>query len=169
MKLPFKLGDKVIELGGGTQPLFRPNADVRWLSNVDIACDFNWPLPIPSCSYDGVYSRFVLEHISWRKVRQFISEIHRILTPGGIAFVITANLLEQARKIVEAKVWNDDLPCTIFGDNDYPENTHRSGFSPEYAARLFREAGFYKVEVSPLPECSTDMVIVGRKSGAIIR
>lgn len=172
-KLPFKRGMSIIELGGGTNPRYRPNADIQWAKEVDIICDFNHPLPIYPMSYDGVYSQFLIEHLSWRKVRGFISEIYRILKPGGVAVLIAANLLEQARKLVETEEWDDGLVCMIFGDQNYPQfpdaNAHHCGFSPEYAKRVFKEAGFFKVEVFPLSEeVKTDMIIEAHKSKARI-
>lgn len=167
--LPFKPWDRVIELGGGDKPRFRPNVDVRWVPFVDIIADFNHELPIQSEFYDGVYCQYCLEHLSWRRVGVFLHSVHRILKPGGIAVFITANLLEQARRLVEAKEWDDKLVSMVFGDQDYEANTHRAGFSPEYAQGLFKEAGFYRVEISPLPECATDMVIIAWKSKAEVR
>lgn len=167
-RLPFKRHDKVIELGGGGQPLFRPNVDMRWLPTVDIVCSFNFPLPVESESYDGVFCKFAVEHLSWRRVRGFLSEAHRILKPGGIAVFVTANLLEQCRALVEAEEWNDGLICMVFGDQDYPENTHRCGFSPEYAEKLFKEAGFYQVKILPWPGAATDMMVEARKSEAVM-
>lgn len=175
---PFKPGARLIELGGGPKPYVRPNLDCRPGPTVDIVADFNKPLPVPSSSYDGVVCIFLLEHLSWRKVRQFIHETHRILTPGGISFFITANLLEQARKLVEAPEWNDDLVCMIFGgQNIEPDDwyrtwmpeAHHCGFSPKYAETMFRAAGYYEVKVYPLLTCDTDMVIEARKSVAAIR
>jgi predicted SAM-dependent methyltransferase len=167
-RLPFE-GEAVIELGGGERPLFHPNVDVRPGPGVDIVADLGEPLVmLASHQYDGVFSRFSIEHISWRKVRGFIGEAHRILKPGGIAVFITANLLEQAKQLVQAERWNDDLIGMIFGGNDYPENTHRCGFSPEYAATLMKQAGFFEFNVLPLPGCSTDMIVEARKSRATI-
>ena len=45
---------------------------------------------------------------------------------------------------------------------------HHCGFSPEYAERLFRAAGYYEVQVEPLPGCKTDMIIQAHKSAAEI-
>ena len=39
--LPFTPQQKVIELGGGNRPYFRPNLDVRSGENIDIVADFN--------------------------------------------------------------------------------------------------------------------------------
>jgi glycosyltransferase involved in cell wall biosynthesis/predicted SAM-dependent methyltransferase len=134
--------------------------DIRAGPKVDIVADFEKPpLPLPDNGYDLVYSRYLIEHLSWRKVREFIREIYRILAPNGRAEIITANLLEQCRVVANSKEWDENFSTMIFGDQDYPENTHKSGLSPEYAVKLFREAGFESVEVQPLPECGTDMVI----------
>lgn len=166
--LPFKPEDKVLEVGGGDRPQFRPNLDCRKLPTVDIVADLNEVWPVENETYDGVFGMYIIEHVSWRKVRQFISEAYRVLRPGGISVMVTANLLEQARRLVETPEWNDVLPCMIFGDNDYPENTHRCGFSPQYAIKLFREAGFHEVTIFEHPVTKTDMIIQARKSGAKI-
>lgn len=167
--LPFKPEDKILEVGGGDRPQFRPNLDCRQLPSVDIVADLNEPWPVEGEIYDGVFGMYIIEHISWRKIRQFISETHRILQPSGISVMITANLLEQARRLVETPEWKDELVCMVFGDNDYPENTHRCGFSPAYAIKLFREAGFHEVTIFEHPACKSDMIIQARKSGARIK
>lgn len=160
---------KVCELGGGQCPQFSKklgngiNLDVRAGENVDVIANFEEPLPLPSNEFDMVFSRFVLEHVSWRKLPQFISEIHRILKVGGKATIVTANLLEQARVLVNKSIWGLNDLCMIFGDLDYPENSHKSSMSPEFAIRLFKEAGFGKVEVESLPNCATDMTIQATK------
>ena len=156
---------KNIELGGGACPQFSKklgngiNLDIRAGENVDMVANFEEPLPLPSNEYDFVLSKFVLEHVSWRKISQFISEIYRILKPNGKAIIITANLLEQAKVLVNKSAWDLNDLCMIFGNWDYPENSHKSSMSPELAVRLFKEAGFGKVEVKPLPNCATDMII----------
>lgn len=165
-QLPFAPGSKVIELGGGTLPLFRPNVDVRWGPATDFTADFGKPLPIATEEWDGVFSKYAMEHISWRDVRGFISEVHRILKPNGIAVMVIPNLLEQARKLVEvgdAGKWDDRWVCMIFGDLDYPENGHKCGFSPEFAGRLFRAAGFSRVVIVPHGEIGTDMIVEAQK------
>jgi len=57
---PFSQNDKVIELGGGDRPYFRPNLDIRSGTSIDIVADFNEPLPIPDNEYNGVFSNFAL-------------------------------------------------------------------------------------------------------------
>lgn len=131
---------------------------------MDIVADLEKPLPLPNDEYDMVYSQFAIEHISWRNLKQFIGEVHRILNQGGRAVIVTANLMEQARVLVQKQEWDINDLCMVFGDQNYPENTHRSSMSPELARRLFKEAGFSTVNIVPLPNCQTDMVIEAYKS-----
>ncbi|MEM3097461.1 MAG: methyltransferase domain-containing protein [Nitrososphaerales archaeon] len=169
--LPFGNNDNIIELGGGANPLFRPNVDIIPYPTVDIVADISKPLPIDNDAYDGVFCSYVLEHISWRKVRQCLSEIHRILRPGGIAVFITSNTYEQAKYVVskeENDGWTDNENSCLFGDQNYDgnawdANAHHSGFSPSYITNLLQEAGFADVIIMPHPNTITDMIIEARK------
>jgi glycosyltransferase involved in cell wall biosynthesis/predicted SAM-dependent methyltransferase len=155
---------KAVELMGGSNPSYRPNIDVRPGPNVDIVANLEGGIPWQDNDCDLVYCRYGIEHLSRRKVKDFIREVYRITAPGGKAIFVTANLYEQAKVLVEKQgEWDDNDICMIFGDQDYPENTHKNGFSPAYAKKLFKEAGFSKVEVEPLPQCKTDMVITAHK------
>jgi len=159
--------DKVLELGGGSNPVCPghwTNLDCRELPGVNIVASLEEPLPIEDESYEGVFCNYALEHISWRKVRDFLSEVRRILKPEGRAIFITANLKEQAKLIGAKDKWGGDFESRlVFGDLDYPENSHKCGFSPEYAQRLFNEIGF-QAKVEPHPDCPTDMVITAFKA-----
>lgn len=165
---------KILELGGGANPSpgVTCNVDVRQCyapdgrPTVSFTADFEKPLPIQSDEWDAVISRYSLEHVSWRRVGDHIREIHRILKPGGMAFVTTANLHRQAQIIVEKEAageLTDEQVCMVFGDNDYPENTHRAGWSAQTALAAFQEAGFVDVMVRPLPQWAGDMLLEARK------
>lgn len=158
--LPFGNNDNIIELGGGDTPIIRPNLDFRPGPTVDIVGDLSEELPLDDEIYDGVYCSYAIEHVSWRKVRSFINEVYRILKHGGKAVFVTANLKEQARRLIETEEWSDNEVCMIFGDQNYlPGNMHLTGFSEEFAIKLFREAGFTQVIVLPHPNTITDMII----------
>jgi predicted SAM-dependent methyltransferase len=161
--LPFKQGDKIIELGGGTVPVFRPNLDVRAAENVDIVADFDEPLPVPDKEYDGVFSKFCIEHVSWRKVKMFMQECCRILKDNGTAVFITANTQKQMEWVLDHDDWDDLCSCIIFGDQDYEDNTHKNSLNPKYAIRLLTEVGFTQVTVFPWGDLGTDMMIEAKK------
>ena len=167
--------DRLIELGGGANPIVRPNCDVRQCFDaggnptVDFTANFEEPLPIQTAEFDGVLSRFCIEHISWRKVRQFVGEVFRILKPGGKAAIVTANTEAQLKWIQEHKEgWDgrdafDSCSCVLFGEGDYPENTHKAYFSPDIAFQLFRDAGFHSIVIQPYGDRATDLLVEATK------
>lgn len=155
----------IIEIGCGDKPRLKDSikVDARNFPNIDIVTDLNKPLPIDSDKYDIVYCEYAIEHISWRYLQQFINEIYRILKPGGNAEIITANLRQQAYILYTKTEWVDNDLCMVFGDQDYPENTHRSGFSPESVIYRFKNAGFSQINILKHPICDTDMIIIAIK------
>lgn len=163
--LPFKPGSSVIELGGGSQPMFHPNADIRKASGVDHVVDLSKPLPFPSAGYDGVFSKYALEHVSWRAMPSLVKEACRLLKPGGTAVFVIPNTKAQMKWALEQpEEAYDKVAQCLFGDLDYDENSHKAAFSPAYARRVFREAGFSDVATLPHGELGTDMIVEARKS-----
>ena len=164
-------GLRVIELGGGSMPQWHPNVDVRYCfdpdgrSTVDFTADFGAPLPILSSEWDVVFSRYAIEHISWRLVRGFITETFRILKPGGTAVIVTADGEAQMRWALKQD-WDERVSQCLGGDQDYPENSHKTFFNPTWAARLFRGVGFSRVLVYPHGALKADMVIEASKPSA---
>jgi SAM-dependent methyltransferase len=194
--LPFAPHDRVIELGGGHAPMAPghwPNVDVREGPGVDLVASFERPLPLASADWDGVVSKFAAEHISWRTVDAWFAECHRILKPGGVLVLVVPNLLEQMRLNVELGDsgrwrWDGGVAGRTFGDLNYEENGHKSGWSPDdicTALRGFTWAmdppgvdgvpskdgkfvqtwpGFASVLVVPFGELRTDMIVESRKA-----
>jgi predicted SAM-dependent methyltransferase len=159
--LPF-VGN-VLELGGGTQPVFRPNLDVRAAENVDIVANFEETLPVEDNSYENIFSKFCIEHISWRNVKKFVKEVYRILKNNGKVVFITANTENQMKWVLEHDEWDDDCSCIIFGDQDYADNTHRNSLNPKHAIKILSEVGFESIIVLPFGELRTDMIIEATK------
>jgi SAM-dependent methyltransferase len=70
-----------------------------WL-NVDIVptrkgvlrCDLTRTLPFPSASFEAVYCSHVLEHLRPEHVPGLMSEISRVLRPGGIVRLVVPDL-----------------------------------------------------------------------------
>jgi glycosyltransferase involved in cell wall biosynthesis/predicted SAM-dependent methyltransferase len=151
---------KIIELGGGSIPLFRPNMDMRKLPTVDIVCDLEEKWPIENESYDGVFGKFVIEHMSWRAIPHFAEECFRILKIGGSIMMIGPNTLEQCKEITRRNRITIEENAMIFGGQEERGwNEHKAAFSPEYTREILTKAGFDRIEIEPLPACNTDMCI----------
>lgn len=161
----------VLELGGGDNPQYRPNADVRKGPKVDHVIDFNEPLPFPTNSYDAVFSHFALEHVSWPNVIALLREVFRIIKPTGKFICCVPNTEAQIQWILNnPNGWDEKGPfesCSevLFGSQDYPENSHKCYLSPGVIKLLFESVGFESVEVHPYGGRSTDMCAIGTKGG----
>lgn len=166
--------DRILELGGGgnPNPLCDVNVDVRQCYDKDgkptvhFTADFNETLPIQDNDFDGVFSHFAIEHISWRKIRQFLSESLRVIKPGGKAVFVTANTEAQMRYILSLDEWGEEASRVLFGDLDYPENSHKCAFSPKSLGKMLTEIGFENVIIHPYGAIQTDMAIEAYKPHA---
>lgn len=176
-------GDRLLELGGGANPMLKPTCqggtdvcvDVRMCHNdkgeqtVDFTADFNEPLPIGDNDFDGALAIYVLEHLSYRKVPTFLSEVYRIVKPGSKVVFVTPNTEEQLKWIQNnPEGWDghnafDSMSCVLFGDQDYDANAHRSYLNPIIAHTLFQNAGFENIITQAYGARNTDMIIEATK------
>jgi predicted SAM-dependent methyltransferase len=163
----FKAGARVLEIGGGMAPSYHPNLDVRPGPGVDVVHDLSKPLPFEWGSFDGVFSKYSLEHISWRGVPGVLKEVFRVLAPGGTAVFVVPNTVAQMHWALKQPADSmDKVAQCLFGDLDYPENSHKAAFSPEYAVKVLNEAGFKSVATQPHGELGTDMIVIAIKEEA---
>lgn len=122
------------ERSGKYRLIHRATGDEIWLEydlfNVE-AEDF----PYPDASFDVVIFSELLEHLAVNPVRA-LSEIHRVLRPGGVLVVTTPNSLSQTR-----------LESYLFGRDQMVDR-----YSPAcgYGARHNRE--YHPAEVRELVE-----------------
>ena len=160
----------IVELGGGFSPSYAKklgsglNLDALDHPLVDIKHDLNaFPYPIDSNSVDEIYSRFFLEHLSWRLLPTFAKEMFRIIKPGGRGIFIVPNFREQVKLLARTKDWNyHNWICMAFGNQDYDGsnwifNAHASSSSPELYEELFKGVGFRHFHSEPLPNWIGDM------------
>lgn len=163
-------GLRYLELGGGAFPMVRPNADVRPCAapdgapTVDIVIDFEKPFTrsagqaLSTCEFDGVFSKFALEHVSWRRTLPLLKEIKRVLKPGGDLVLVLPDTEAQARHLLATNDWAD-AGSMLFGGQDYGENAHKAFFSADWVLHLLHEAGFTGVTIAPFGAKKTDMVV----------
>ena len=166
----------IVELGGGFSPSYCKrygtgiNMDVLDHELVDIKHDLRiLPLPLKDNEVDEIYSKFFLEHVSWRILPKFIKDVHRILKPGGRAVFIVPDLRKQMEFVMRREQFTlEPVVQMIFGDQNYEDdkwqwNAHASSCSSELYEALFKQAGFSHFHSSPLPNWFTDIEITGIK------
>lgn len=173
--LPFKAG-RTLEIGCGDSPV-RHDAnwvtlDYRKLPCVDIVSDLEQTWNVPDASFENLFGKFCIEHVSWRKVQHMANEIYRILKPGGVAFLVGPNTLEQCKEIARLNHIGIEESALLYGGQEEPLwNEHKAAFSPDYAREIYTKAGFERVEIQEWPGTiwtgkKTDMVILAYKAAA---
>lgn len=97
-----------LQIGSG--PLGRAG----WLNSDliagDIHLDLGRPLPLPQRSFAFVFGEHVIEHLSESTGTRLLSELHRILRPGGVVRLTTPDL----RKIIA--IYEDRNPVVSLAD-----------------------------------------------------
>jgi len=73
-----------------------------------------WKLPFSDNKYEIVFSSHMLEHISHYKIEETISEINRVMIPGGILRILTPDL----EKLCKAYVTRDYEKLKLFIKED---------------------------------------------------
>jgi predicted SAM-dependent methyltransferase len=148
----------ILEIGPGTEPCY-PNAvklDARALPGIRYVQDARDLSNIPDCSFWRVASRNCIEHIGWPDTLSTLKEWLRVVMIGGTLEVETTNA-EEFIPLLQGEhtltMWHAKEPIwqhfnrVAYGHQDYPENTHKSYFTPEWLAELMTEAGALDVEI----------------------
>lgn len=141
------------------------NIDARKLDPRILQLDIEKELlrAFPDESVSEVLANDCIEHISWRVVPDLIKDIFRVLECRGTLIMRVPDLEVIANLTFAGNPgYNDFLRLSyfIFGDQDYPENTHKAGFTKAVAEKLLRDAGF---KILSVRNEGANLVIVGRK------
>lgn len=75
---------------------------IRALPQSIVVHDLRKGIPARDATVDVVYHSHVLEHIDRADAPGFMSEIHRVLKPGGIQRIVVPDFEQLARRYVEA-------------------------------------------------------------------
>lgn len=170
------VGERFLELGGGDNPSPQSDirVDVRQGPHTHFTQDFNQTLDgIGSDEFDAVLSFYCVEHISWRNVPQFLAECRRVAKPGGRLVLTLPNTEAQMEWIRQhPNGWDgkglfESAGGVLYGDNDYPENSHRAFFTPVLIDNELQKAGWVNILVQPYGARGTDLLVTAEKPTAV--
>jgi len=119
------------------------NVDCRDLPGVDQVgdvADIAW-LVARYGQPEKIAAEDVLEHLPRRRARRALSEWIACLRPGGTIHVRTPDLLALAEAFRDGRLTATRYERRLYGDQDYPENVHRCGFTLVELVHLFEHAG----------------------------
>jgi len=157
----------LLELGSGERP-FHDGRD--WIHS-----DFRTDLPdiemevwadrildyVPEESIDELRACHILEHISHRDTLRVLSEWRLALKHDAIVHIEVPNLEWQCKALLGvpcdppgSSFTKDKLVEYIYGGDvdveDFPENYHKMGFTPEILSDKLGKAGFIDIRVQDI-------------------
>lgn len=135
----------ICEIGCGEKKIMKDaiGIDIRKTKETDIIADAR-KLPFKSKCFDHVYSSHVIEHFSHREVKDVLNEWIRVLNEGGIFELRCPYLRARALLFALRPSWEDLR--NIYGDQDYPENYHKCGFSYKLIKEVVMGLGIIKIK-----------------------
>lgn len=157
-----------LEIGSGMNP--HPgyeHMDIRAdLPHIEHVHDIYKPLPFAADTFDEILSWSVVEHISWRNIREVLTNWKKVLKPGGKLEIWVPDLeylctmykegkvdehldksyIDTAQKVIghySPSVW---AMIKMFGGQDYQENFHAAMYDWTTMQQMLKSIGFQKVE-----------------------
>ena len=129
-----------------------------------------------SCFADNtvseIYASHILEHFHKPETVNVLREWHRVLQPGGIAYISVPDFSRAIELYNKIGYLTDYLQDLIWGGQEYPTAFHYRGFTYPILSGLMSEAGFSKVErIAEMPygvrDCSKLRDTLDGKSNSI--
>jgi SAM-dependent methyltransferase len=127
------------------------NIDVRKVHPKILVLDLEKELlkPFPDNSAEEIIAKDFVEHLSWRVVEDFLKDCFRVLKSGGRMYIQVPDLEAIAKKVIldpnfkygELEGWKA-ISFWVYGGQEYPENTHRAGFTIPTLKKLLESIGF---------------------------
>lgn len=138
-----------LNIGSGYRPYSKANnewldLDIRPDLNPDIVADAR-NIPLPKEPIQEILAHSVLEHFSKWQYKECLKEWYRVLEFGGKLVISVPDMA-----IVGTLLANSDLPITeiknkinlVYGEQDYPENQHKWGWTFKTLDKDLKEIGF---------------------------
>jgi len=146
------------------------NIDIREDVEPDMVIDLEKELlqRFEDESVDEILAKDFLEHLSWRVVETFLRDCHRVLKHNGRIYIQTPDLEAIAKKVILNPNFKfgslygfKAVSYWVYGGQEYPENTHKSGFTMNSLKRLLEDIGFEVLELKN--DGGTNIVCWARK------
>jgi predicted SAM-dependent methyltransferase len=152
-----------LELGCGERPTEGfVHLDCRKLPGVDIVDDATTLTKIEDGSCDVIRAAHLLEHFSWRQTAEILRVWRRKLAAHGALEIEVPNLRGHIARWQQATTnpghyemlvkADAHLVNMIFGDQDYPENCHRTMFTDRTLRHALMRAQFMVTSLQDIGE-----------------
>ena len=138
-----KSGQLKLDIGCGEVKRGDIGVDLRKTDSVDIVADARM-LPFRDGSFDHVYSSHLIEHFSHREVKSVLDEWIRVLKKHGVIEIRCPDLRARALLFFLSPTWQNVR--NIYGEQDYPLNQHRCGFSYGLLKHVLESCGIKNIK-----------------------
>lgn len=139
-----------LNLGAGEKPIPKfVNVDLRPLPGIDIVCDVR-DLPFGGGIFHCIIADDILEHLGRYECTPTLREWHRVLCAGGEIRIKVPNLSTIATRIMCQTIDGQEAARLLFAQQDYPENLHKNGFTPNSLRRELQGVKFKGITVRSL-------------------
>jgi predicted SAM-dependent methyltransferase len=161
----------ICEIGVGEAPTFKDSVrvDIRKMSSVTVIANARH-LPFKNEVFQHVYSSHTIEHFPHGEIPDVLEEWLRICIPGGKIELRCPDLRARALLFfLQPTVQNIK---NIYGEQNYPENFHRSGFSFGILKRVLKQCGVQDIRriadgYKGIPYIPNDLHIIGKKTNRV--
>ncbi len=147
--------------------------DIRELDHVKIVCKA-WELSRHCADLEEIYSRHMLEHLTFRQVELTLTDWYKCLRRNGRLKIIVPNLdfhIDQWNKAIwNEENWSEKFSDTSWGiaglygwqrecdplDANYNEtywDVHKSGFSKNNMRFFLERSGYRSIKIEIVDEC----------------
>jgi len=158
-----------LNVGSGGRPMATPtnewdDVDVRPDMNPTIVADVR-KIPKPNESYDELWIHSVLEHFQKREVNECLQEWARLLKRGGKMTISVPDMKAIAKDLLasNSEITDHNLINLIYGEQDYPQNAHKWGFTEKSLINLMRKHGLDNFKRLPAERYPQELFLIGTK------
>ncbi len=107
-------------------------------------------LPFKNDSFEEIHCTHVLEHVTRDKYKPMLSEMYRVLKPGGHAYVEVPDFQGTVQCLTDAFAAGDTQAIhiwttSVYGKSEREGMSHHWGFYEGLLRREFRDVGFAEV------------------------
>lgn len=126
--------------------------DARKLDHVDYVCNA-WEIPFNNNSVDEIYSRHMLEHLTYNEAIKSVNKWYSALKIDGIVDVCVPDLEVHIKQFFEegnspiGNVTNrDHAMAGFYGWQTYDYDVHKWGYTFKTLCKLLSSAGFSDIK-----------------------
>jgi len=115
--------------------------DVRKTPAVDVQADIKI-LPFKDNSIDNIAAEDIAEHFRRQEFPNVVKEWHRVLKSNGVLRIKTPYFSFLVQLFTLGKIPQVEAARKLYGNQDYPENTHYTCYDPAELGVVLKDAGF---------------------------